>query len=345
MQSRWPADLIIGDAVPIEGPSRLLAKMGNPKNYQYGLASCHFSSRPVHSIISSVALAPPATESLQAGLTAADALVERAIEAHEGMGDRVVEINRVITCCGIESVFHEIDLLVLEGGGDFDLVAQADEDRSSISRQTLNQMVAKRRQVEMLLGNDRRHAGAAVAAGNLHSVDVGLQRVGELADGFLDFGGGDVLAFPAEGVTDAVDEGEVAGGGLAHQVAGSEPDVACLEHIAQDLPVGLALSRITLETGDRLRRVLQDLADDLTGFVEGALDAEALLVADRLLGIDVKPHHFGGEAVRDEPGNAADGALLAVEIDHRHVAFRRGVELDDLRNAKAVLELPPDFGT
>src|SRR5262249_56545064 len=129
------------------------------------------------------------------------------------------------------------------------------------------QMVAKRVQVEMLLGDDRSHAGAAVTAGNLDAVDVGLQRIGELADGFLDFGGGDVLALPAEGVADAVDEKEVAGGVLAHQVAGSEPDVACLEHIAQDLPVGLALSRITLETGDRLRRVLQDLADDLTPFL------------------------------------------------------------------------------
>jgi hypothetical protein len=33
---------------------------------------------------------------LQAGPSGADALVERAIEAHEGMGGRVVEIDREI---------------------------------------------------------------------------------------------------------------------------------------------------------------------------------------------------------------------------------------------------------
>src|SRR5512132_2929423 len=261
------------------------------------------------------------------------------------MGGRVVEIDRVIARCGVESLFHEIDLLLLKGGGDVDLVAQADEDRSGIVGQPLDQMATKRRQVEMLLGNYRRHTGAAVTAGNLDAVDVGLQRVGELGDSFLDLGGGDVLAFPAESVADAVDEEAVNGGVLAHQVAGSEPDVARLEHVAQDLSVGLVLGRIALEAGDWLRRVFQDLADDLAGLVDGALDAEALLVADRLLGLDIEAHHLGGEAVRDEPGNAADGAFLAVEIKHRDVAFSRAVALDDLRNVEAALELRPDLGT
>src|SRR5262249_17557518 len=202
-----------------------------------------------------------------------------------------------------------------------------------------------RRQVKMLLGDDRRHAGATVTARNLDAVDVGMQRVGELADGFLDLSSGDVLALPTEGVADAVDEKEVAGGVLAHQVAGSKPDVVLLEHVAQDLSVGLVLGRIALEAGGRLRRVFQDLADDLAGLVDGTLDAKALLVADRLLGLDVEAHHLGGEAVRDEPRNAADGAFLAVKIKRRNVAFGRAVTLDDLRNTEAALELRPDFGT
>src|SRR5262249_49789147 len=120
---------------------------------------------------------------------------------------------------------------------------------------------------------------------------------------------------------------------------------ARLEHVAQDLSVGLVLGRVALEARGRLRRVFQDLADDLAGLVDGALVAEALLVANRLLGLDVEAHHLGGEAGRDEPGNAADRAFLAVEIEHRDIAFGRAVALDDLRNAEAALELRPDLGT
>ena len=79
----------------------------------------------------------------------ADARVERAIEAHKGVGRRVIEINRVVDCCGVEAFLHEVDLLLLEGGGDVDLVAHAQEDRPRIVRQALDQMGVKRRQVEM----------------------------------------------------------------------------------------------------------------------------------------------------------------------------------------------------
>jgi hypothetical protein len=51
---------------------------------------------------------------------------------------QVVEINRVVACCGVESLFHQIDLLLLKDGCDVDLVAQAQEDRSGIFGQTLS---------------------------------------------------------------------------------------------------------------------------------------------------------------------------------------------------------------
>ena len=49
--------------------------------------------------------------------------------------------------------------------------------------------------------------------------------------------------------------------------------------------------------------------------------------------------------MREEPGHAADRAFLAVPVEDRHVAFGRGVELDDPRDPEALLELRPDVGT
>ena len=178
----------------------------------------------------------------------------------------------------------------------------------------------------------------------MNAVDVGLQNAVESPDHLLDFGGRDVLAFPAEGVPDAIDEVEVAVLILAHQIAGAEPDVAFLKRVVQDLSVGLDLARIALEPLAGPRRILHDLADDLARLVDVALDAEALLVADRLLAFCVEADDLGREARGDPPGKPADRAFLAVEIEQRDVAFGRGVELDDLRNLEAPLELRPHIG-
>ena len=65
----------------------------------------------------------------------------------------------------------------------------------------------------------------------------------------------------------------------------------------------------------------------------------------RLLGFDVELHQRGREAMFEEPGQAADRAGLALEVEHHHVAFGRRVEFKDQRNPKAGLELLPDIGT
>ena len=94
---------------------------------------------------------------------------------------------------------------------------------------------------------------------------------------------------------------------LAHQVAGAEPGVARLEDVAQDLSLGLGLRRHSPRSAPPgFDGVLQDLADRLADLVGGALDAEAVGVAHRLLGLDVEAHELGREAVREERGNAAD---------------------------------------
>src|SRR5262249_31666181 len=153
-----------------------------------------------------------------------------------------------------------------------------------------------RRQVEVVFGDDRGHAGAAVTAGNLNAVDVGLQNAVELSHHLLDLGGRGVLAFPAEGVPAAVDDVEVAPPVLAHENARAEPDLAFLEHVVQDLSVGLGLAGIALEPLAGLGRILHDLADDLARLVDVALDAEAAFVADRLLAFHVEADDPGREA-------------------------------------------------
>ena len=67
-------------------------------------------------------------------------------------------------------------------------------------------------------------------------------------------------------------------------------------------------------------------------------------VAHRLLLLDVVAHHRDRKAMRDEPRHAADRARLALEIEDVHVAFGRAVELEDQRDAEAVLELVPQIG-
>src|SRR5262249_23239360 len=131
---------------------------------------------------------------------------------------------------------------------------------------------------------------------------------------------------------------------LAHEIASAEPAVALLEYVMQNLAIGLDGVGVTFEALARLRRILDDLADDLAGFADVALDAESACVADRLLVLMVEAHDLGREARGHPPRQAADRALLALEVEQRDVAFGRGVELDDVRNPKALFELRPDVG-
>src|SRR5262249_61239610 len=93
----------------------------------------------------------------------------------------------------------------------------------------------------------RRHAGVAVEPGDIHAADRGIGDAVKLAQRPRDFGRGDVLAFPAEGVADAVDEIEKPFFVAPHQVAGAEPRVARREHVAQDLLLGVRGAGVALE--------------------------------------------------------------------------------------------------
>src|SRR4029453_13206654 len=101
---------------------------------------------------------------------------------------------------------------------------------------------------------------AAIPARNRAAVDVGLRDAAEAADRLLHLGGRDVLAFPAEGIADAVDEIEIAVLVLAHEIAGTEPGVALLEHVVQDFSAGLGRVGVAFEALAGLGGILEDLA-------------------------------------------------------------------------------------
>src|SRR5262249_24853366 len=76
-------------------------------------------------------------------------------------------------------------------------------------------------------------------------------------------GGRHVLALPAEGVADAVDEVEEALLVLAHQVAGPDPGVALCEDVTQDSLLGFARTGVALEPAAGTRRIVLHLDDPI----------------------------------------------------------------------------------
>src|SRR3989441_1074744 len=280
----------------------------------------------------------------QTDLAGLDALVERRVQPDECAAVRVVEIDDVDGGGRIVALADELALRVLEGGRHVQLAAEAHEQRTGILGQAIDEVGAKRREIEPVVGDERSHAGAAVGVWDGHAVDVGRLDGGKGANRFRHLRGRDVLALPAEGVADTVDEIEVAVRVPSHEVTGAKPRVPRLEDAAQDLALGVLLARVPLESPAGVRRLLEHRADRLADFVRRAAHAEACLVADGLVPGDVESHQGGGESMREERGDAPDGPGLALDVDHRHVALGRGVELQDLRNAEADLEVVPDVG-
>src|SRR4051812_30353708 len=129
--------------------------------------------------------------SSQSHLPAANAFIERRIKPYEGLGDRVIEIDRVGALLRIESLRYQVELFLFEGRGDLDLAANTQKHRNCIVGQTRRQMIAKGGQVEIVRSDKGCHAGAALAPRDGHAINVGLKRaadVSECANGFLQFG-------------------------------------------------------------------------------------------------------------------------------------------------------------
>ena len=197
---------------------------------------------------------------------------------------------------------------------------------------------------DAVLRHQRRHAGAAIHAGNGDTIDIGFLDTGENGQRLGDLGGCDVLTLPAVGIADPVDEIEIAERVLLHQVAGAEPRIALLKNIVQDLFGRRRLVGVTLKALAGLGRVIEDLRYDLTDLAWRAFDAKAVLATHRLLGIDVETDDFGNKSALRPFGNAADGADFLIEVEEDGIAFRRCIPFQDARDAEAGLEVLPDIG-
>src|SRR3954471_1210324 len=125
-----------------------------------------------------------------------------------GAGLQAQHEQRIADHARIKSLARELALLLLERLGRIELARDAYEDGMSIGRQALCEMGGQRLEDEALVYHDRTHAGAAVGAGDAHAVGGGVDHAAEVAHGVIDFRSRDVLALPAKGVADAVDEVE-----------------------------------------------------------------------------------------------------------------------------------------
>jgi len=82
------------------------------------------------------------------------------------------------------------------------------------------------------------HASATIVTGDRDTVDDGLRDAGEGAEGLGYFCRGDVFAFPAVGVAEAVEEVPAARGVAAEGVAGAVVEVALCEDVVGEFGGG-----------------------------------------------------------------------------------------------------------
>ena len=120
---------------------------------------------------------------------------------------------------GVEPLFDEIVPLVLERRGGFDLSPHAQEHRARIDREARAGARASAARSTLACDAEQSHAGAALGAGDRDAIDHRLDDAGAGAERSATSSGRDILALPAEGVADAVDEIVEALRVEAHQVA------------------------------------------------------------------------------------------------------------------------------
>ena len=203
-------------------------------------------------------------------------------------------------------------------------------------------MSAQGRQRELLADDQRRHAGAPVPVRHGHAIDRGLDHARRARQGFGDLRGGDVLPQPAEGVAHPVDEEEEARRVPPHQVAGAEPAVARREDVAQHFGVAVGGVRVAVEAARA--RGAPDEPDRFPHLVRRGAQAEPLRGSQRHAGFGGNADDGGGKPMGQEGGDATNRAGLSLDVHEGEAAFRRGVELQDLRQGEAVAEPLPDIG-
>src|SRR5579859_288690 len=177
------------------------------------------------------------------------------------------------------------------------------------------------RKIDLALSYQCGHAGASFRGRNRNTVNIRLPYARKRTDGFRDFECRDVLAFPAKGIADPIDEIEVAFVVLPHQVTGAEPGISRLEYIAKNLSIRRFLAGVAVETAARVRRTRRDLADCFSDFARSAADARSLLITDRLFLFEINLDQSGRESMREKRRNAPNDSRLAFDIEERKIAF------------------------
>src|SRR6202011_3388595 len=270
-----------------------------------------------------------------------DAHVDGPVDRTIVTGFRIAQEQRVAHDRRIESLADQPLLLLLEGLGDVERPAEPDEDRKRIDRKPAPQLYREDPEIETLVRHQSRHAGAAVGAGDGDAVGRGVENAGAIPDRVVPLAGRDVLALPAEGVADPGDEMEVALLIAQHQIAGAEPGIPFGKDIAQYLLLGLGRVRVALE---RAAAPIggADAPDRLADLAGGAGDAEPVVAADRAAAVGIDLYDRGGKAMRQQRRDPADRAGFSFDVEQRKIAFRRGVEFEDLRNREPPGEPLPD---
>src|SRR3954447_11687032 len=279
---------------------------------------------------------------LEPDRTLVDLRIRLRVKRDVGAGLRVQHEQWIGDRARIKSLSRELGLFLFERLGRIELARDAYDDRVSIGRQALCEMGGQRPDDEALVDHDRAHAGAAIGAGNADAVGGGVDDAGEIAHGVVDLRSRDVLALPAKGVGDAVDEVEEALLVEPHQIAGAEPGIPLGKDIAKDLLLGLARLGVALEaTAALIRRA--DAAYGFAGLAARAGDTKPLRIAQRGAVIGLELDETGRETMRKQRRNAADRAGLALDVEQREIAFRRRVEFEDTRNGETRLKIVRDI--
>src|SRR5262249_35838419 len=122
----------------------------------------------------------------------------------------MIEVQWVGALARVESLPDEIGLRVFEGAGYLRLQTEPKQEQPRVGAQPLQEMPAQRGEIERAFAYERRHPVAAFGPWNRDSVDAGMQDALERAERLRQLRGSHVLALPAKGVADAVDEVEEA---------------------------------------------------------------------------------------------------------------------------------------
>ncbi len=172
-------------------------------------------------------------------------------DLHVSLGSRQPGIDRIITgLAGVEGFILKPGLLIFEGAGSLHFHFHPQEQRHRIGGHLLT---GERQQFTEIQGRQglgwryRRHPGTPVGVADFHAVGHGFGNMRVLQKKVLDFGGRDVFALPAEGISQPVNKLRVTETDVAQQVTGIEVTVALLEHVVQHNLFGLLRIGVTVQ--------------------------------------------------------------------------------------------------